>query len=82
MDNPQKHKTTEYLKEAHARIIRRKGSHYAPNVHELQTEIDAIESDAHIAAAAIDQIPYNDQKRSWWIEGAKWYRDYIKNKQP
>lgn len=36
-----------------------------------------VPDDNHIEEISKNEILYNDVKRSWWTEGAKWMRDKI-----
>lgn len=35
-------------------------------------------NDERINEMAVNEILYNDSKRSWWTQGAKYIRDFIK----
>ena len=53
--------------------------HIMEYIDEYVTPIE-LPSDEEIEKVSKEEILYNDSKRSWWIEGAKWMRDKILNK--
>lgn len=57
------------------------------NIEEFATQLESVFkkrnqsviSDEQLTKTAKEQILYNDQKREWWTEGAKYIRDLQNN---